>query len=664
MTPRRLDPQGPRRSLGTPLTLAASLTLSACLLGSTALVAQADEITAPVSAGSAVQDAADVQSAAAPATTTGDDAPASVARDTDPAPAPRASTTADTPQAPAPTATTTAETPASAAQAPTAPATEAPATEAPTIEDAPAAETAAATETPVSTPQQQPTPPASAATTDGVTATVRGALDLKPGEKPRVGTPVTWIVTLHNSTPDAVDVLGALLHLEPGESAEVEDDLPPTTLTQADLDAGHVSYRSRYDIVAPVGHSILRVDGDLRLPASTPTPPPSQPATPTTTPTAPAAPATPAVTTDGVTATVRGALDLKPGEKPTVGTPVTWTITLHNDTPDIVKVLKALVRIGPGESAEVEDDLPPTRLTQADLDAGVVTYRSRFDVGADGAQQIVRAHGELTLPKAAPAPAADRVTASVRAVPDLEPGEQVTVGTVVRWIVTFHHSAPDTVRIGGTTLVLTPGRSGYVEDTTQQTTVTQADLDAGIVRYSSEFGIDGEGGSYTIAAIGEMRLRDADGPAVALTPGELPVVTTGGTETTATSGTTAGTETTATTSTTAGTATTAGAPATAAPGSTAAGESVADGTGSLQNAVDASAHARAGVGSNSTPAAADAASGGTSAKSSGTKTASAARLAQTGVDTASALPAAGILGLLGALGVLVGARRRRNRTAD
>jgi LPXTG-motif cell wall-anchored protein len=46
-----------------------------------------------------------------------------------------------------------------------------------------------------------------------------------------------------------------------------------------------------------------------------------------------------------------------------------------------------------------------------------------------------------------------------------------------------------------------------------------------------------------------------------------------------------------------------------------------------------------------------------------TKDASATRLAETGVDAASALPAAGVLGLLGALGLLLGRRRRGNRTA-
>ncbi|MCJ1687046.1 LPXTG cell wall anchor domain-containing protein [Rathayibacter sp. VKM Ac-2927] len=666
MTPRRPDAPSTRRSPGSPFTIAAAVTLSACLLGSGALVAHADEGAAPAAAETTATAAVPASAAEASAPTSAtagstpslstapqDVAPAPIAPAVAPAPAPAASTPVSAPEAPARTTPDTATTPIAAASTVEVPTVvvETPVAPAPVTREAPAFEPAAATETPVSTPQQQPTPPA-AATTDGVTATAQGALVLAPGEKPKVGTPVNWTITLHNNTPDAVFVLKTLVRLEPGESAQVDDNLPPATLTQADLDAGVVTYRSRYDIGANGSERILRVHGELTLPKAAPTPPPSQPTTPTTTPTTPT---TPTVTTDGVTATAQGALVLAPGEKPKVGTPVNWTIILHNDTPDAVFVLKTLVRLEPGESAQVDDNLPPATLTQADLDAGVVTYRSRYDIGANGSERILRVHGELTLPKAAPtAPHSDRVTASVRAVPDLKPGEQVKVGTVVKWIVTFHHSTPDTASIGGTTLVLTSGRSGYVEDTTKPSTVTQADLDAGVVTYRSEFNVSTPEGSYTIPATGELTLPK---PAP-----ELPI----GTTTDPATGTTPGTETgTITDGTTTGTATTAGTTAPVGSGAATTDESVAAGTDSPEHAaVGAAARTGAGVASPSAPTIADKASGSTSAKSSATKSASAAHLAQTGVDTAAALPAAGILGLLGALGLLLGARRRRNRTAD
>ncbi|AZZ53121.1 DUF7507 domain-containing protein [Rathayibacter festucae] len=558
MTPRRPDVQGPRRSLGAPLSIAASLTLSACLLGSTALVAHADETAVPVvsetTAQAVVVDPTSQAVASAPAAPEAAPAPA--------APAPAAQTSAPTaspePASPDPVSPAASVAPATTAPeatmpvaaattpVPAVPAIEAPVVPAPALQDAPADAPAAATETPVSTPQQQPTPAASAATSVGVTATVKGVLDLEPGEKPRVGTPVKWTITLHNTTTHPIDVLKALLHLEPGESGDVEDNLAPTTLTQADLDAGRVTYAGRYDVASGYGIQIIRAQGALDLPKSAPTPTPTPTTTPapapgpTTTP-APTAPApTPSTTAAArVTASVRGVLDLEPGEKPRVGTPVKWTITLHNPTAHPVDVLKALLHLEPGESGDVEDNLAPTTLTQADLDAGRVTYASRYDIVASDGSQIIRAQGALDLPKTAPTPsttpaptttpttpaptptttASDRVTTSVRGVPDLKPGEKPTVGTTVKWIVTFLHHTPDTVKIGGTTLELTPGRSGYVEDTTKPSTITQADLDAGVVRYESEFGVDTPEGRYTIPARGELTLpTPAPAPAAAEHP--------------------------------------------------------------------------------------------------------------------------------------------------
>ncbi|MDY0914023.1 hypothetical protein [Rathayibacter festucae] len=376
MTPRCPDAQGPRRSLGAPLSIAASLTLSACLLGSTALVAHADEAAVPVVSETTAQ---------------------AVVVD--------------------PTAQAVA-----------------------------------------SAPQQQPTPAASASMSDGVTATVRGVLDLKPGEKPTVGTTVKWTITLHNTTAHAVDVLKALLHLEPGESGDVEDNLAPTTLTQADLDAGRVTYASRYDVVSNDGPQIIRARGALDLPKTAPTPAPATGPTTTPAPTAPA-PTPTSTASDQVTASVRGALDLKPGEKPTVGTPVEWTITLHNTTSHPVDVLKALLHLEPGESGDVEDNLAPTTLTQADLDAGRVTYASRYDVVSNDGRQIIRAQGALDLaatttpttpatPTATAAPTAPASQApdapahaaqssSVRGELLLEPGEKVTADTRVKWTVTI-----------------------------------------------------------------------------------------------------------------------------------------------------------------------------------------------------------------------------------
>ncbi|QHC61563.1 LPXTG cell wall anchor domain-containing protein [Rathayibacter festucae] len=321
------------------------------------------------------------------------------------------------------------------------------------------------------------------------------------------------------------------------------------------------------------------------------------------------------------------------------------------------------------------------------------------------------------------------MTTSVRGVPDLKPGEKPTVGTTVKWIVTFLHHSPDTVKIGGTTLELTPGRSGYVEDTTKPSTITQADLDAGVVRYESEFGVDAPEGRYTIPARGELTLpTPAPAPTAAehasLTggiAGEL-VLPAGGqvragtpvtwTATLTNAGdvalsdvhvTDAGEHTTLAVGETkdltfsstvtredvaegftfdtfrASGRTPAGSTVdlplngsldlgTATAGGTASVTGPTVGTATVDEAAPAgflalagAAGARPDAAAGSAPTPAGPAAASTTTQRGG---ASAAHLAQTGVDASSALPAAGVLGLLGALGMLLGARRRRNRTAD
>ncbi|ROS21607.1 LPXTG-motif cell wall-anchored protein [Rathayibacter sp. PhB127] len=492
MTPRRHDIQGPRRPLGAPLSIAASLTLSACLLGSTALVAHADESTAPAAVETTAQ--------AVPVETTAQAVPAdTTAQPVISAPTAPEAASAPASQTPAPASTPEPVSPASSAasapaeadeataqitpavtSAPTAPAAEVPVVPAPAFQDAPADAPAAATETPVSTLQQQPAPAPVASTSDGVTATVKGVLDLKPGEKPTVGTAVKWTVTLHNSTSHPVDVLKALLHLEPGESGEVEDNLAPTTITQADLDAGRVTYASRYDIVSSDGRQIIRAQGALDLPETAPTPS----TTPTTSPapTTPAPAPTPTTTaSDRVTASVRGVPDLKPGEKPTVGTTVKWIVTFLHHSPDTVKIDGTTLELTPGRSGYVEDTTKPSTITQADLDAGVVRYESEFGVEAPGGRYTIPARGELTLPTPAPAPAAAEhpsLTGRIAGESVLPAGGRVQVGTPVKWTATLTNSgdvALSDVHVtdAGEHTALAVGET---KDLTFYTTVTRRDI--------------------------------------------------------------------------------------------------------------------------------------------------------------------------------------------
>ncbi|MCJ1701735.1 LPXTG cell wall anchor domain-containing protein [Rathayibacter festucae] len=564
MTPRRPDVQGPRRSLGAPLSIAASLTLSACLLGSTALVAHADEAAVPVVSETAAPAAAPPTTA--PATSAPDAAPAAAAVAPAPAaPAPVAAapaapaTAAPAPAAPTPVAAAPAAAATPSAPAPIPTATPAPDAPAPTAPAAPASapEASPAAATPTPAPSQQPAPTVDKPNPDAqVTATAKGTLDLKAGEKVAVGTKVNWVVTVHNPSTFYAYVGDSSIELSPGQSADITVPTP-TTITLSDLDAGVATYsgdffvstfRTPYTVTAR-GDVHFKLDASTTVP--TPSAAPATSAAPTSAPTPSASPV-PSPATSGAPATaehprleasITGTLVLKPGETVAVGTKIDWTTTVKN-TGDVDFG-------GPGFPEKSSIAAGQTKVyhavdtvTQEDLDAGVVRREGSATGLRVGRAPTVSAPfiGIIALPAqiaaltgtpspeptpppagptASPTPAAatDRVTATVRGVPDLKPGEKPTVGTTVKWIVTFLHHTPDTVKIGGTTLELTPGRSGYVEDTTKPSTITQADLDAGVVRYESEFGVDTPEGRYTIPARGELTLpTPAPAPAAAEHP--------------------------------------------------------------------------------------------------------------------------------------------------
>ncbi|MCJ1687045.1 hypothetical protein [Rathayibacter sp. VKM Ac-2927] len=389
--------------------------MSACLLGSTALIAHADEAAVPVvsetPAQAVVVDPTAQAVASAPAALEAAPAPAAQTSAPTVAPEPVSPAPVSPAASAAPAATASGEatvhaTAAPATPVPTAPAAEAPIVPAPALQDAPADAPAAATETPVSAPQQQPTPAASASMSDGVTATVKGVLDLKPGEKPTVGTTVKWTITLHNITSHPVDVLKAFSHLEPGESGDVEDNLAPTTLTQTDLDAGRVTYASRYDVVSSNGRQIIRARGALEL-ASTTTPTatttPTNPATPTapTTPTAPASQAPDATAHAAQSSSIRGELLLEPDEKVTADTRVKWTVTITNtgEVPlhDVDNGHTGeRVDLAVGQSKDLTATLP---LGQSALANGTATLTARTSGISDtGVLVHSRATGTLTLP--------------------------------------------------------------------------------------------------------------------------------------------------------------------------------------------------------------------------------------------------------------------------
>ncbi|TDX77277.1 putative repeat protein (TIGR01451 family) [Rathayibacter sp. PhB151] len=249
---------------------------------------------------------------------------------------------------------------------------------------------------PLSTPTPTPTTPAPVPAGQGaLTATVRGELVLKPGEKPTVGTEVKWTITVTNTGDVPLDdtaskFAGPGLHLEPGQARELTSS---TTLDQERLATGFANLDDFATATRPDGALIAaRLSGRLDLPSPSPT-------------TSAPVPAGQGV----LTATARGELVLKPGEKPTVGTEVKWTITLTNtgDVPlDDVAFPIAGYRLvlKPGQSRDLTSS---TILDQKLLAAG---YQD-LDVftGAtirDGARVSARIRGLLVLPSPTPSPTA------------------------------------------------------------------------------------------------------------------------------------------------------------------------------------------------------------------------------------------------------------------
>ncbi|MDY0914022.1 LPXTG cell wall anchor domain-containing protein [Rathayibacter festucae] len=500
-------------------------------------------------------------------------------------------------------------------------------------------------------PTATPTPTASAtAKGPAFSATARGELVLKPGEKPAVGTEVKWTITATNTGDVPLDdvartIAGPGRHLEPGQTLELASS---TTLNQKQLAEGFAVLDEFTGARTPDGVSVYaRVRGRLALPSPTPTPTPTIPAptpapiTPAPTPTTPApTPTTPAPTPTtpvptptpehpSLKATARGELVLKPGEKPTIGTEVKWTVTV-TDTGDV-----ALYDVSVGETGD-EVDLAPgqtrelalsTTLGQKDLDdrAAVLTtfaggdteYGEFISVDVTGRLALPTPTPPVPTPTPTPVPPAPIPTpiptppaptpapqgaleVSARGELVLEPGEKPAVGTEVEWTITVTNTRADTIydiasRTSEDFFDLQPGETNELTSTTE---LTQADLTNGYTV------LDDIVAGFTLSE------DEVSAPVTARLTLSTPTPT----------------------------------PTPTPPAPTPAPEP-----------------------SPATPAIiappASATTGSTT-KSSNAAEASKNRLAETGSDAAGALSAAGILTALGALGVLIGRRRRRHRRAD
>jgi hypothetical protein len=239
-----------------------------------------------------------------------------------------------------------------------------------------------------------PTTPAPVPAGQGAfTATARGELVLKPGEKPTVGTEVRWTITVINTGDVPLDDVarrfaGPGLRLEPGQARELTSS---TTLDQERFVDGYANLDEFTLATTPDGASVsARISGRLTLPSPSPTTPAPVPAG-----------------QGALTATARGELVLKPGEKPTVGTEVRWTITVINtgDVPldDVAYPIAGYhLVLKPGQARELtsSSSLDQEQLAHGYADLDVFTGATT----PDGGRVSARINGLLALPGPTPRP--------------------------------------------------------------------------------------------------------------------------------------------------------------------------------------------------------------------------------------------------------------------
>ncbi|QHC61565.1 LPXTG cell wall anchor domain-containing protein [Rathayibacter festucae] len=524
-------------------------------------------------------------------------------------------------------------------------------------------------------PTATPTPTASATVKGAAfTATAVGELVLQPGEKPKVGTVVKWTVTFTNTGDVPLTGIAPLLvqggiALAPGQTREVA---ATDTLDQNDLTNGYVDLKTFVSGTTPDG---AKVDADLTarlsLPGATPAPTPTTPApTPTTpapTPTTPAPAPTPARGAS-LSATARGELLLEPGEKPEVGTQVKWTITITNtgDVP-LTKVASALTQGGfdlqPGETrdltvlADVLErdlangymavDLPVAGVTPEGASVGTPLV-GRLDLRTPTPAPTPTTPAPTpttpaptpTTPAPAPTPKqGPALTATARGELVLKPGEKPKVGTEVKWTITITNTGDvpldDFDPAFGPGLRLEPGQG---RESVVSTPLDQKQLADGYAYFDRFIGADTPDHRRVFAPVNaRLALPGTTPTPTPTTPAPTPT-TPAPTPAPTASPTPAGP-----------------APATPTPAPVTPGTAPATGTPAA--VVPATAGPTGLAGSTGSAAKSSTATSSTAAE------ASKRRLAETGSDAAGVLSAAGILTALGAIGVLVGRRRRRTRPA-
>ncbi|QHC57483.1 LPXTG cell wall anchor domain-containing protein [Rathayibacter sp. VKM Ac-2760] len=476
------------------------------------------------------------------------------------------------------------------------------------------------------TPTATPTPaatPAPAAEQPALKGSTHGEFVVEPGARVKVGTTIKWTTTVTNTGDVALHDVHVTdskdrVTLAVGESKAITFF---TTVQPKNVVDGYTFNDFTATGSGPAGSvASVHTKGQLSLP-------------------------TRAVETR-VAIDNTGEFVVEPGEQVKAGTRVKWTITVTNKSGIDLHNVSAAVDGGPRSETlavlakgEIKQIHLETVVTERDLEDGLARVAADVQGEAGDGTFTAVANGKLLLQTETP-----RLEGSMTGRFDLQPERPVTVGTKVIWSVTvkntgdvffdgFNGIKQKTIAVGET----------QVYEVTD--TVTEADLAAGVVsRQTVAWGARPNRPLYnSVPILGVLRIPAATGGDSAGTP----------TDPGATAGTTP-------TPTPSNGATTGDATAPADP--IVVGQPA--GTGPRSTATKGSPSTADSAVKGSTASNGATASKGLAAETPRTTDSSAAHLAHTGVDTASALPAAGILGLLGALGLFLGGRRRRNSTAD
>ncbi|TDX78959.1 LPXTG-motif cell wall-anchored protein [Rathayibacter sp. PhB151] len=488
--------------------------------------------------------------------------------------------------------------------------------------------TAAAAPTPAATPT--PAPQQNGGLKTSITATFGSA----PDDILNIYSRVHFVLTVTNITDGVLGVnlvewpgFGNTLDLLPGESKVFSESVflggdslrKGTWSDPIKLETWNTPFGERTpvtvvpDIPLPSAQVEKRVPSfwDPIVPEPTPTPTP----TPTASTPDPAPLPVPTVATQEITVTVTGKFLTEPGELVKEGTRVEFSQDVKNTGPvDITKVL-GREKLAVGESFHLTTT--EAVVTAQNLKDGFVTpeAESSNEILPGGTRVIVSAP-KLPIPAKAPVSTEKPdLEVKVSGTFQVKEGEPVVAGTKVEWVAALTNTGDTALRdvqvADSEKLAELPvGKTGVVSF---ESTVSERDvLDHSISVAAAATAITRDGYDYSKQTLGTLAI-----PATTPDP--------------------AGPD----------------APASAGPASPAAVGADGQPAATPSSATAARSATEVATSSNRGEVATSAAAGATRS--------TAGHLASTGSDAAAVLPAAGVLALLGAVGVFLG-RRRRSRT--